>query len=297
MTATADEDLPGGLAYFEWCAAPGDDLDDVHALARANPALGTRLSLGFITGVERQDLTDEEFRAERLGIWVETTTDEPDRVIPAEPWARHCDPAQAAQGTVAFAVDAAPDLAWASIGVSDGRCVEIVENRPGGAWLPRRLAALVKRWQPATVVIDPHGPAAALVERIEAAKVTLRPVTTQEYRRACAVFLAAVTDDTDDDSDDARQLWHRDQPVLDAAVAGATRRTIGDGWGWARRDTSIDISPLVVATLAYWAAHAIPAGRPTVAGPVDEDAYARALAQIEEDEARAYQDLDLPPGP
>lgn len=288
---TAEEDLPGGLAYFEWCADPGDDPDDVKALARANPALGTRLGLGFINGVEREELTLEEFIVERLGIWAEDTGDVADRLITAEQWAMHCDVDQAAQGTVAFAIDAAPDLTSASIAISDGTCIEVIENRIGAAWLPARLAALVKKWEPGTVVIDTHGPAGALVERIEKTKVTLRPVTTQEYQQACGTFLGAVTDA----GDDASELWHRDQPVLDAAVAGAARRNIGDGWGWARLKTTIDISPLVAVTLAYWAANAVTAPRPAVAGPVDEDAYQRALAQIQEDEARAYEALRRDP--
>ena len=40
----------------------------------------------------------------------------------------------------------------------------------------------------------------------------------------------------------------------DTALAGATVRDTGDGGKlWARRDTTVDISPLVAVTLAAWA--------------------------------------------
>jgi hypothetical protein len=40
--------------------------------------------------------------------------------------------------------------------------------------------------------------------------------------------------------------------VLDAAIAGAAKRPLGDSWAWARRGLSVDISPLVAVSLARW---------------------------------------------
>ena len=37
-----------------------------------------------------------------------------------------------------------------------------------------------------------------------------------------------------------------------AAVGGASRRTVGDGWKWSRKDSTVDVSPLVAATYAHW---------------------------------------------
>jgi hypothetical protein len=37
---------------------------------------------------------------------------------------------------------------------------------------------------------------------------------------------------------------------LNDALAGARRRRLGDAWAWDRRDSTVDISPLVAATLA-----------------------------------------------
>ncbi len=42
------------------------------------------------------------------------------------------------------------------------------------------------------------------------------------------------------------------RPALDAAVAGAAQRPLGDGWAWARKGLSTDICPLVALSLARW---------------------------------------------
>jgi hypothetical protein len=45
-------------------------------------------------------------------------------------------------------------------------------------------------------------------------------------------------------------LRHRGRPELDAAVAGAEQRIVSDSWLWSRKNSSVDISPLVAVTLA-----------------------------------------------
>jgi hypothetical protein len=67
----------------------------------------------------------------------------------------------------------------------------------------------------------------------------------REVVQACGRFFDAVMD--------SRTLRHGGDAALDAAVAGAIRRDLGDGWAWARKGTSVDISPLVACTLASWA--------------------------------------------
>ena len=34
-------------------------------------------------------------------------------------------------------------------------------------------------------------------------------------------------------------------------MAGAEKRKVGDSWLWSRKDSSVDISPLVAVTLAH----------------------------------------------
>ena len=65
----------------------------------------------------------------------------------------------------------------------------------------------------------------------------------RDMARACGGFLDDV---------EAGRVSHSDQPPLNAAVAGARRRPIGDAgaFGWDRRDGSVFVAPLVAVTLA-----------------------------------------------
>jgi len=65
----------------------------------------------------------------------------------------------------------------------------------------------------------------------------------REVAAACGQFYDAVTE---------QSLSHLDQAPLASALAGAQKRPLGDAWAWARRIVSVDISPLVAATLAKW---------------------------------------------
>jgi hypothetical protein len=40
-------------------------------------------------------------------------------------------------------------------------------------------------------------------------------------------------------------------PALDAAVAGAAKRPLGDSWAWARRGLSVDISPVGISGVRF----------------------------------------------
>jgi len=42
------------------------------------------------------------------------------------------------------------------------------------------------------------------------------------------------------------------------AIRGASTRALTDRWAWSRRSSSVDIAPLVAATLALWAAMGMP---------------------------------------
>jgi hypothetical protein len=66
-------------------------------------------------------------------------------------------------------------------------------------------------------------------------------VTAREYAQACGGFFDAV---------DNRELRHLNTPELLAAVRGAVKRPLGEAWAWDRKNTHVDISPLVAATLA-----------------------------------------------
>jgi len=232
------------LCYLEWSAEPAADPSDPHAWAQANPALGIRIS---VEHVEREfaAMPEGEFARERLGIW-----DEPqggDSALGIELWSSLYDGASRPLDPVAFALDVSPDGS-ASIAVAGGRSdgfthVEVVENRPGTRWVIDRLVELNRRWQPSCVVLDVGSPAGALLPDLERAGLNLTKVSGREMAQASVALAAAVSDET---------VRHLDQAPLNAAVAAAKKRMIGDLWAFGRRGSFVDISPLVACALAAW---------------------------------------------
>jgi hypothetical protein len=238
------------LAYSEWCAAHEDAVDDRGAWARANPALGIRITEEFISR-ELQALGPEDFVRERLGVW--SDLEQGGGVIDVDRWADRLDVKSKSVGQPSFALDVSPDREWSSIGVAAGSSlggchVELVDRRAGTAWLAERAAEVQERWG-GRFAVAKGSPAWSLKEELESVGVDLLPIVTEEHAQACGDFFDAVMEG---------HLWHIGQVELDAAVAGADRRYYGDAWLWSRLRSSVDISPLVAVTLAHWVAQKRP---------------------------------------
>lgn len=246
-------DTPYRICWHEWSACDPDDRDQVDPDDRAtwcatNPALGGRLQVAVVEG-ERSRFSLEGFLRERLGVW-----DPPelagDQVIPYTAW-RVCADESAQRGEkVAYAIDAAPDGKSASIAASDGLVAKVLEHGPGTSWVAVKMAALLEQ-RPGPVFLDPRSPAGALIVDLHEAGIVPEDVSPQQHAQACGGLLAAVTFEGPE-----RRFLHTDQPHLNSAVSGATRRVYGDAWAWSRRSSAVDISPLVAVTLARWAAGA-----------------------------------------
>jgi hypothetical protein len=71
---------------------------------------------------------------------------------------------------------------------------------------------------------------------------------TPEHGQACGRLVDMVNDKT---------MVHMGSDELRDAVRGARSRPLGDAWAWSRKNSSVDISPLVAATLALGAAAGI----------------------------------------
>jgi hypothetical protein len=243
-------DTPYRICWHEWSACdPGGlsevDLDDRSVWEENNPAMPVgRLLISVVEG-ERARYSDEGFARERLGVWDDPTARANAGIFPAELWTSAADPTIKPTGAIRYAIDASPDLKSAAIAVSDGHVGAVVEHHPGVFWLPNMLAALVAE-RPGEVWLDPRGPINALLVDLEELDITWHEVSAQEHAQACGGLLAAVLNGTG--------FRHPGQPVLDAAVSGATRRPYGDAWAWNRRTATEDISPLVAVTIARWAA-------------------------------------------
>jgi Phage Terminase len=234
------------VAYFEWSAPLGADPADPATWRACMPALGHTVTERRIAAeFERLDLAD--FCRAYLNWWPgEIPADW--QVVAEAAWLALADPSSAPVDPVAFAADVTPDRSAAAIAVAGVRGdglghVEVIDHRPGTGWVVGRMVELHEKWDPCAIVVDDTGPAGSLIPPLEAAELEVARPTTRARAAADSGLYDAVVDGS---------LRYVPRPVLDAAVAGAAKRPLGDSWAWARRGLSVDISPLVAVSLARW---------------------------------------------
>jgi hypothetical protein len=200
-------------------------------------------------------LDSEAFARERLGIWREDETPSP---FPPGAW-----DALAYQGhlevvgTPCFSVDVTPARDHSTIAVAartdtDRPLVEVVETQRGTSWVVPKLQEVLERYRGAKVIVDRSAWAASLVEDIRAADLAVHETDAAEVSTAAGQFLEAVLE---------QKFFHRGDPRLTTAVEGSRQRAIGQKWGWDRKLPTVDVSPLVAASLALWGLRVL---KPTV---------------------------------
>jgi hypothetical protein len=298
--ALVDAGVTEGIAFFEWSADPKAAPDDPTTWRTCMPALGYTITESAVAA-DQKSMKAPEFRRANLNI-ADTESLAGWQVIAEDPWKRACDEASTPTDPVAFAVDVTPDSKWAAIAVAghqaggirerpcdahpDGmdpdcadcltyqlRHVELVAHDRGTTWAVPWLVERVEKWRPCAVVVDAAGPAGTLLAPLEQALAELaartgitcelvKP-TVRNAAQAAGQFYQGVCGEKVED----RTIRYRNHPALTAAAAGAMKRPLGDAWAWARQGISVDISPLVAATLALWG-HAGYHNRP-VEGPTE----------------------------
>jgi hypothetical protein len=185
------------------------------------------------------------FSREYGNIWTTTA----DTVIPAGVWTAASVPlAVPGDGTVVLGVDVAVDrsrstLAACWLSATGQVVVEIITARSGVSWVAPAARDILRAGQASSIVATADGPVATVVDALTRYGITVGTLTSREYTAACASFYDSILD---------RRVFHRSEPDLDLAVAGATRKPVGDGWGWGRRTSASEVSPLVAASLAAW---------------------------------------------
>jgi hypothetical protein len=119
---------------------------------------------------------------------------------------------------------------WA--GVDEAAAVEWIAQRAG-----RRIP----------VAIDSQSPAASMIPALKARGVKVHSGSSGDMAKACGLIVSEV---------EAGRLTHADQEPLNQARDGARKRAIGTagGWGYDRKDPSVNIAPLVAVTEARLAA-------------------------------------------
>ena len=255
------------LCWFEWGAKPGADLDDRDVWAETNPAMGYRITEEFVAR-ERAAMTDEGFGRERLGIWP-LMPSETWGVITEADWLAAQDPDSQATTPLILAIDVTPDRSHAAIAVVGPRADgdlhgEIIDHRAHTDWVVARVKALVAKWKPFRVVVNPGGAGGSLIPELEFELVPsvyeeLTEMKARDRAHAYGLFHQHVSSQTADGETPARRLHVRPSQALTLAVAGSATRRVEEGTVWDRRAESVDISPLVALTYALHGFAARPA--------------------------------------
>jgi hypothetical protein len=256
-------DVDDSLGYRDWGAAGDlDQLDRINLADRelwlaTNPAMPTRITPKTIAR-NRRMLGVRGFAREVIGIWPPKPTEGGGAIDPKN-WAACADPESKREGDVALAADISPMRDYASIivygvredGLGHG---QLIDYRPGTHWIVERLVELIAALDPLAIGMG-RGTYASLEPELTAAGIT-QPDDPDEPERGDL----AVTNATDMaaatgqmlDATVQRTIRYIPAEPLDAAVAGAKVRAVGDTIAWARKGSDADTSPLAGFSVARW---------------------------------------------
>ena len=235
--AAVEEGKTTDIAFFEWSAGDDDDLDDPATWWRMHPALGYLITEDTIRHAQAS-LGPDRFSQEYAGRWSAAS----ETLIEPKAWQKLIDKKAAPDGELSFCLDVALDRSRATIAVADkaGR-IEIIDSRDGVAWVGQRCQQLVRRYR-RPIVVDGYGPAATLLEPLEALGVQIHKYTLKDVVAAVSLFYDAIN---------AGTMKIRPNEGLEIAAAGVKKKVVGGAWLWARTNLDIDITPLFAATLAW----------------------------------------------
>jgi hypothetical protein len=230
----------------------------VDSMAQANPSLnaqradGSGLSLDWLLG-QIDTLTPAGFAREHEGVGTWPKDDGSDWLIPRARWSAVSRPDDDVPTTgLVLAVSATwGDRAFsiAAAGAVDEGCYGWLERMDRGtSWVVADLVRLAKVADVKHVMIDGGGPASAQADEIEKALapagVTLHRLSGRESAQAYGALSDAVTAVPP-------SFFHRGQVEVNAALAGAKRKDIGDGlWVFDRKRSESDVAPLEAVALA-----------------------------------------------
>lgn len=243
LLAIEEGDTESDVCLLEWSAEPGAELDDLAALAQANPNLNHRVDarslLAEARRVKRSGDPEQilKFRTEVLCQYVPLL----DPAIDPEQWATAAgqlpDLAEH-RGRVALCLDVSLDglhatlLAAAKIdGVTYVDPVATWDGADGVRRCAVELPEIVRRVAPRALGWWPNGPAAAITADLQrpAARWPRRVDLVElraEQTAACMALPALIK---------TGELIHGDDPLINAHIGNAQRLRRGDGWVFQRQ--------------------------------------------------------------
>ena len=156
-----------------------------------------------------------------------------------------------------IAIDISWDRARSSIVTASGEGnhipIEVIDAREGVDWLTERVIELAERHR-CPIIVDTGGPAASMVLILENRGIEVIPFAARDVAHSAASFYDNVRN---------QRICHMGDWRLNDAVRGATKRPIGERWGFNRKG-NVDISPLVAASFAVWAIDSGMIDKPTI---------------------------------
>jgi hypothetical protein len=260
-----------GVTLFDWGIPYDGDPDDLDLIERHHPAIGHTIEREFLVAA-REAMPDP---AEYARAYGNVPTGGTETIIPAAAWtaARTLDPLPEGRPTFGAAVSLDGDhgALVAAVLDPDGRpWLEVIEQRPGRAWLIDRVKAL--RDYGGGVGVDRRGPAGAVADALELAGVPLLTPTTIDYASGCQDLYDRVTDPA------GPRLIHR------AAEPWTPPWTWPDGAAW-RRAAGCGPASGPPATSPPWRRPPWPRG-PWPAHPCPSRSAASTSASLHGREAR-----------
>lgn len=273
------------LFYGEWsinpctpfCAPDCDQHDkygDPRSWAKANPALGIRISVGFLRkSWNAAKLIDPSgFAQEHCGVGEWPVSGAGWAVFTKEHFEARLRADSVLQGKFSLGVDTSPDRSMSAIGVvgrnqdgqlhseityetmkdANGEDYRQYDHRPGTQWLFGRVKDIWTRDQAGPkdlkhVVIDPASQAATIIPELIQAGIPVHQPLPREYAQGCGDYLGSIQPR----HGEAATMVHLGQPPLKSAAAAADKRQLEGIWAWSKKLSSADISPLVALTCAF----------------------------------------------
>lgn len=234
------------LVWIECGADEHIDPDDRKHWAKANPSYPHRTPLTSMIRL-RKKLTVDSWMREGLGVW----QSEDLVVFDMNRWSKLSRDDAPPPSRVTLVVDVSPDRKWSCIGVAgqfeseDEKTLVLCFSEKGTDWVAPKVADLAATRDVAEVGVVVSGQAKALQPDLVKLGVEFVKLTAQDMGASCSAFQEAVKSKT---------VVHVGQGDLDTALANARIRHTGSGETqmWDRREQSIDISPLVACSAAFY---------------------------------------------
>ena len=246
------------LGWFEWSAPDKAPMDDLDALAQANPALGYgRLTERALIS-NRETFPEMKFRSECMCQQVETILPEP---FPDGAWVGGIDEHSFIRedSELVFGIDLSQDRKYTTIAVcglrDDGNYhVEVVERRMGTEWAVDWFKQRAPKYGNMKLAFQERGaPVSGLGEMIcTVAGIERLAQGGSDLTSGWDRFYDAVAACAPDNARGGIKAFHLPQPVLDAPGRTCQMRNLGGGVMLPNRIKSPDdVAPLMACAMAF----------------------------------------------